>query len=1534
MSLSRVLLLARQRPASTLVSRRNGSTSSHSHHDEYQDDHHYPKEGFAGPFWRNTVLSGLAIVLAYKYAPEPTNDTYLTRWIALYTTPRDQWLDMAVKHTAMSAESSETTLLITDAKKPTVHRYRYPQAFDQISPFLTPVGGNVDFDRMGTVGLAGTFAGLDLLQNSSTPIAFDPTTSTLLSRNTAGALTRLASTNVGGRISAGCALQDTFFIVGSFSSIGGTSANNVASYTPSSGLLASLGSGGPNGEVNAIFCDAKENKIWVGGSFESPGSNVAIWDPKTGTWSPPPFIGLAGAQSKVLSITTNSSDSSIFFAGSFITSFQGDSSNLANGTNNPNVPFSAGATPFSSSLVPIPLQKAQIDGSPSSTDSQFSNIQNILCPAGADGPGNSWFAADGNTALVTVRTFTFISANGLRLGNTFQENHGTTGFSLTTIPDNNVQTLHYHDPVTGETQTCSNPCPLSTNSSLLYQDFLFDNTLTITGVQISLSEFTGAAPGLHILQLLSSGAFASSVDANNGESCFAPNPSNTTRTGDWVAKVANTDIAGTIQTVLVASVDVGTPASQGPTFTWIPYVSASGNYDVNLLVPGCTNLQDCASRTLVKITVFPGEGLQPWVSTVSQMNTGDTTILIYSGPILPSSPDFVTTITMTLADDPTGSGQAGKYELVADRVQMVLKSVNGSSFNGSGATSVGSGLGANNAFGFFEWPRSVVSSSTNNATQTLPNSTLTPLDTIGTDLYLGAGGTDGLSFANPSAVTSIIHHPSGQIFVGGNFTLSSGAASNSANIVAFKNGALVRLANNGLNGPVTSMVLSGNVLFVGGGFTDTLAGSTGGALQGVAMYEIDKSVWSPLGGGLNGPVSSLGVDNGQVLVAGNFTQFISSSGDTGFPVFGFATWDLYKGLWVNSGGFVAGSMSFVGNGTSAGTQLLAGNVKTSREYGASGLVMLSNGDTKNGPKISPIGAQFSSAGSGSLAASTRRRSVVPRAPWISHIKLSKLFSRQTPTTRLSPLPPALPAPAPAVLVGTFWTNTTSSAEVAIIGGNFSFYSPGSSFTSNGFAIYDPSSGTIHGARGSQLNGTVRSLLLDGSQLYIGGEFVIEGTTANGLAIYDLSTDEWAINSLPALQANAGSVVVVRSITKSALKPNTIIVAGSFSQAGSLPCQSICAYDTSTKQWNALGNGIQGNVASVAYAGADHELLIAAGSIALSDNTISNVVQFGFSNATWSALGTSTELPGPVTAIEVNNGNVSSIFAAGRFSDGSSSFMSFWDGAKWSLLGDKGNSTVSQLTMVPLQNTHTANGVIEPDRMLMVSGLLDEVSFGSVSSALFDGQTFIPYIASTSATGSPGAVASLFHSFSSFSFNQRRFLAVGVVVLISIAIAAGVVFLLALIGILWTLLSRREEKLSKFDVAEEEDDDSTHHRPSSLLEHINAATRTTILGTSPFNSTNGGKEEEKMAHDALDPFAPDASNYVRAETPSDAIGGILAEEASRPAHARYSFDGAGEGELPISAGAEVEVLDDRDPAWWYARDVRTGQEGVVPAAYLY
>ena len=75
---------------------------------------------------------------------------------------------------------------------------------------------------------------------------------------------------------------------------------------------------------------------------------------------------------------------------------------------------------------------------------------------------------------------------------------------VTSIPDNTVLTLTYNNPGTNETEQCSDNCSLSTDPSVLYQDFLFDSP-TITGLEVILTGWIGAGPGLHLLQLLSDG---------------------------------------------------------------------------------------------------------------------------------------------------------------------------------------------------------------------------------------------------------------------------------------------------------------------------------------------------------------------------------------------------------------------------------------------------------------------------------------------------------------------------------------------------------------------------------------------------------------------------------------------------------------------------------------------------------------------------------------------------------------------------------------------------------------------------------------------------------------------------------------------------------------------------------------------------------------------------------------------------------------------------------------------------------------------
>jgi hypothetical protein len=166
-----------------------------------------------------------------------------------------------------------------------------------------------------------------------------------------------------------------------------------------------------------------------------------------------------------------------------------------------------------------------------------------------------------------------------------------------------------------------------------------------------------------------------------------------------------------------------------------------------------------------------------------------------------------------------------------------------------------------------------------------------------------------------------------------------------------------------------------------------------------------------------------------------------------------------------------------------------------------------------------------------------------------------------------------------------------------------------------------------------------------------------------------------------------------------------------------------------------------------------------------------------------------------------------------------------------------------------------------------------------------------------------------------------FLATGIVILISIAIGAGIVFLLVLTGIIFALFARRGRREDKYVPSEyDADDDSAHERPTSLLAHINAATRNTILGAgsaSPFSPSEkaalAGAGAAGAAERERHPYGPDADGFE--EAPGSPVGMALGgdEDGGRPARARYSFDGAEDGELPLSAGGEVLILDDRDPA---------------------
>lgn len=57
-------------------------------------------------------------------------------------------------------------------------------------------------------------------------------------------------------------------------------------------------------------------------------------------------------------------------------------------------------------------------------------------------------------------------------------------------------------------------------------------------------------------------------------------------------------------------------------------------------------------------------------------------------------------------------------------------------------------------------------------------------------------------------------------------------------------------------------------------------------------------------------------------------------------------------------------------------------------------------------------------------------------------------------------------------------------------------------------------------------------------------------------------------------------------------------------------------------------------------------------------------------------------------------------------------------------------------------------------MLLVSGDLS-INDTSISSALYDGQTWYPYLISTASTGAAGVVSQFFYSITSFSLSAAR-----------------------------------------------------------------------------------------------------------------------------------------------------------------------------------
>lgn len=356
---------------------------------------------------------------------------------------------------------------------------------------FTPVPSpNLDLTDLGKVALTGDFDSISLYtyQQQSEDSFSTNGTQSLITQLPNGDFATTASAD--GYIKTMCPFvmkdgtPEGVIVGGNFTSLGGIEAIGVAMYDSTTGKVTPLP--GLTGTVNVLLCDRDTSTVYVGGEFHGANStNAVAWVGMSG-WANLPFQGFNGPVNSILSAPNGN----IIFGGSF--------TGLGNSTT---------TTPTQKDQQIINISSANITTVGSSTTAGFSNGTNIICKtSGQDGPDNTWLLADNSPGSWTATMNFGYEPSKLRIWNTHQDGRGTKTFRFTALPINGIMNFTYTDPDTGEDGLfCDARCPLSSNTSVPYQDFVFWNTVGMSAFTVDVSDWYGAGGGLDGIELFQNG---------------------------------------------------------------------------------------------------------------------------------------------------------------------------------------------------------------------------------------------------------------------------------------------------------------------------------------------------------------------------------------------------------------------------------------------------------------------------------------------------------------------------------------------------------------------------------------------------------------------------------------------------------------------------------------------------------------------------------------------------------------------------------------------------------------------------------------------------------------------------------------------------------------------------------------------------------------------------------------------------------------------------------------------------------------------
>lgn len=617
------------------------------------------------------------------------------------------------------------------------------------------------------------------------------------------------------------------------------------------------------------------------------------------------------------------------------------------------------------------------------------------------------------------------------------------------------------------------------------------------------------------------------------------------------------------------------------------------------------------------------------------------------------------------------------------------------------------------------------------------------------------------------------------LFVGGNF--SSEILGNSLFMVSKDAVSATVFNNTELNGHVNGFQsFSKDSLIIYGKFS-----TKNQSMRNIAFYEISSDLWSPVQGGIDGEVTKANVftiaNKSLIAFSGNFDHVYTNSSRALFS--------------KNSAFYFPDEQSWFQRSSLNRFYLQA----RLSEWARYNNTMFYAGNV----------VRYDSASSGSsflnddLSLSGTPYRFLPNPITRNS---TDLISRNT----------IFQSSQMSINAGAFANSTTM-----ILGGHFSAEAKGSFF--HNLLMVDSDSGRVTSLPNGtiDLNSTFHELFVQNNILYAGGNITgkIANNQASGLVFYDLKKGEYTSPQPPGL---TGGQAVVTSIE---VRPNTndLVVAGSFEQAGGLACNSFCIFDLNSNRWKSPTPGLSGLVSSMAFIGND--LLVFAGDLTL-NNTKVYLAQYDFGSMEFTMFkNQSTTLPGPINSFVLNGNGVDSVFASGLDLSNGNAYVSHWNGNAWNSIDSviKPGSVVSQLVLLELATHHAENNVLASNQVLLMSGNIALDNFGNASGVFFDGKSYQPAYLTTTDGEHSGIVNSFFSQQSkSFSLipgqnHMRR----GVVVVISMAIALGLIFLLVGLGLLVAFFRRQGEGYEQAPNRVSEAEMAETIPPETLFEELNS-----------------------------------------------------------------------------------------------------------------